>query len=151
DEQLGGGEGGVGGGCRENRGDEGTGDRSEGEDHLVGAESGQLDPLAPKGGGDGSDVVGSGADGGAVAGRPGNRRAGDGGAGDVHGSGPLGSMVVGWRSGRGEFSGGPGQVEKRVLERRRDLAELEQPDAVVERDLGHRGLGGTANDQPVAD
>ena len=33
-------------------GDDGTGDRSEGEDHLVGSKSGQLDPLAPKSGGD---------------------------------------------------------------------------------------------------
>jgi hypothetical protein len=56
--------------------DHGADDGGHGEDHLVGPEGSELDPLAPESGGDGAEVVGRGVDGRAVGRGPGGSRAG---------------------------------------------------------------------------
>lgn len=62
DEQLGGPQSRVGVRRREDGGDEGTDNAGEDEDHLVGSEGGQFDPLASQRSGYCSRIVGAGAD-----------------------------------------------------------------------------------------
>ena len=82
-------------------GDERADHGGEGEDHLVGPEGGQLDPLAPAGRpGPCSRRRRRVRSAGAVAGRPGDGRAGGG-----HGSGSFGRLAVG--------VGGGGRVRRR--------------------------------------
>ena len=126
-------------------------DDGEGEDGRRRAQGAELDPLAPEGGGHGGEVVAR--PGAAVVGdavRVSSAGRGSGGGGGVHGW--IGSFGARWvvGSGGGELGAGAGHVDEDLFEGAGGLGDLGDLDAVVERDLRHRGGGRAVDGEAVA-